>query len=102
MHRPIHLLGLNIYVGNSTGTTPHSTQHYIQLLSRLCMEGILLRYYVMRQDLQKKIEMEESLKERDFMLVQIKGLLLKAKQLMKVQADKHRRPLEFNVGEAFT
>lgn len=50
----------------------------------------------------KKIEMEESLKERDFMLVQIKGLLLKAKQLMKVQADKHRRPLEFNVGEAFT
>lgn len=47
----------------------------------------------------KNFELDKSLKLRDAVLVQLKGYLLRGQQLMKSQADKHRRDPSFAVND---
>ncbi|KAL6567614.1 hypothetical protein OROGR_001282 [Orobanche gracilis] len=42
---------------------------------------------------------EEYLEERDRVLLELKGYLFRAQQMMKAKADKHRRDDEFSVGD---
>lgn len=56
----------------------------------------LLRY---EKGLTANAELEEQLLERDAILVEVKKHLVHAQQLMKNNADKHRRDVEFEVGE---
>ena len=48
----------------------------------------------------KNLELEQSLRERDTMLDQLKQNLLHPQQRMKDQADKHKRDIEFEVGHS--
>lgn len=55
----------------------------------------LLRY---EQGSTESADLETQLLERDAMLVEVKKHLTHAQQLMKNNADKHRRDVEFEVG----
>lgn len=47
----------------------------------------------------QNFEVDEMLKERELVLASIKDNLIRAQAIMKSNADKHRRDLEFQVGE---
>lgn len=44
-------------------------------------------------------DLEESLKQRDATLLQLKRCLVRAQEVMKSQADKHKQDVELQVGE---
>lgn len=85
--------------GQSFGTIPLFTLPPTPLHFRFFMVGILLLlvYYGNQRTFMGSVE--EYLEERDVILKELKGFLMRAKQLMKAKADKHRKDEEFVVGD---
>ena len=57
----------------------------------------LIKYEITNQD---PPSVQEMLMQRDLIIEELKKNMLKAQQYMKEQADKKRRPMELQVGDA--
>lgn len=92
-------LGVSGFPGQNIGTIPLTTLHFSPLLSWMCMgrqPPKLLRY---GDTPTPNANVEELLKDRDNILVELRENLEVAQGRMQKAANKHRRDGEYTVGD---